>query len=62
MSTVTLGDLRKGDCLKSYDLFNDEKWHFVYDVGPGKDSSHIYLALEGYRGQQFRTDIEVEKK
>lgn len=62
MSTVKLKDLKKGDIIKSYAIFSDEKWHFVLDVGPGKNSSYVYLALEGYKGTQFRANEEVEKK
>ncbi len=62
MPTVKIKDLRKGDLIKSYEIFNDEKWHFVNDVGLGTNNSNVYLALEGYGSGQFDEDREVEKK
>lgn len=62
METVKIRNLRKGDLIKSFFIFNDEKWHFVKDVGPGKKASQVYLALEDYGGGQFNGDEEVERK
>jgi len=62
METVKIKDLKKGDIIKSYEIFNDEKWHQVRDVGPGKKDSDVYLALEDYGSGQFNKDREVEKK
>lgn len=62
MATVKIKNLKKGDLIKSYLIFNDEKWHFVKDVGPGKKASQVYLALEDYGSGQFNGNEEVEKK
>lgn len=62
MATVKIKDLRKGDVIKSYEIFHDEKWHFVKNVGPGTSDSTIYLALEDYGNGQFDENREVERK
>ena len=62
MATVKIKDLRKGDIIKSYGIFHDEKWHFVKDVGSGTKDSDVYLALEDYGSGQFDKNREVEKK
>lgn len=62
METVKIKNLRKGDLIKSYEIFHDEKWHFVKDIGPGTKDSDIYLALEDYGSGQFNEDREVERK
>lgn len=62
MATVKIKDLREGDVIKSYEIFHDEKWHFVRNVGPGTSGSTIYLALEDYGNEQFDGNREVERK
>lgn len=62
MATVKIKDLKKGDLIKSYAIFHDEKWHFVRDVGPGKRDSDVYLALEDYGNGQFDENREVERQ
>lgn len=62
MATVKIKDLRKGDLIKSYEIFHDEKWHFVRDIGPGTNDSDVYLALEDYGSGQFDENREVEKQ
>lgn len=62
MATVKIKDLKKGDLIKSYEIFNDEKWHFVKDVGSGTNPANIYLALEDFGSGQFDGNREVERK
>ena len=54
--------LFRSDVIKSYEIFHDEKWHFVRNVGPGTSGSTIYLALEDYGNGQFDGNREVERK
>ena len=62
MAEVKVKALKAGDVIKSYAIFNDEKWHFVRNVGPGNKPSKVYLALEDYGSGQFSEDEVVEKK
>lgn len=62
MATVKIKDLKKDDLIKSYEIFKDEKWHFVLNVGPGTHDSDVYLALEDYGSGQFNKNREVERK
>lgn len=62
MAIVKIRSLRKGDVIKAYSIFNDDKWHFVRDVGPGRNSSTVYLALEDFGSGQFDGDDEVERQ
>lgn len=62
MATVKIKELRTGDVIRSYSIFSDDKWHFVRDVGSGRNASQVYLALEDFGSGQFNQDEEVERQ
>lgn len=56
---VTVKDLKAGDLIKAKFL-NDDKWHEVLAVKI--QSNGVYLAVEGFKGEVFPKDREVEKQ
>ncbi len=57
--TVKVANLRAGDLIKA-GFLNDDKWHKVLVVN--HQANGVYLAVEGYRGEIFPKDYEVEVK
>lgn len=56
---VTVKDLKVGDLIKA-SFLNDNQWHEVLAIKI--QSNGVYLAVEGFKGEIFSADREVEKQ